>query len=101
MPDCRRARENVFLSIADREPRPGCVRPSRERLTSAATPTLTSGLGGASTTAWVRRSPRLETRIVIRTVLDRFPAMTLAGPPPTLVGNVLGFGRRPVRVHLG
>ncbi len=43
---------------------------------------------------------RLEARIAIRTLLDRFSEITPAGSLTPLHGGVVGFGRRPLRVHL-
>lgn len=44
---------------------------------------------------------RLESRVALRTLLDRYPEMTVVGPVPPPRASALGYGRRPLRVRLG
>ncbi len=44
---------------------------------------------------------RLETRIAIRTLFNRFPTIEPTGTIPALHGSTMGFGRRPLLVRLG
>jgi cytochrome P450 len=43
---------------------------------------------------------RLEARIAIRTLLDRFPRIEAAGEVPEVRASAMGFGRRPLRARL-
>lgn len=43
---------------------------------------------------------RMEARIALRTLLERFPALEAIGPVPPARASVMGFGRRPLRVRL-
>jgi hypothetical protein len=43
---------------------------------------------------------RLEARIALRTLLERFPRLRAAEPVPPLAGGVMGFERRALWVHL-
>ncbi len=43
---------------------------------------------------------RLEGRIALRTLLDRFPDMEAAGEIPQVRASAMGFGRRPIPVRL-
>ena len=43
---------------------------------------------------------RLEARIALRMLLDRFSAIEPEGPLPELEGSVVGFGRRPLHARL-
>ena len=41
---------------------------------------------------------RLEARLALRALLDRYPSLEPAGPIPTMTGTVLGYAREPVRI---
>lgn len=43
---------------------------------------------------------RMEARIALRTLLERFPALEAVGPVPRPRASVMGFGRRPLRARL-
>lgn len=43
---------------------------------------------------------RLEARLALRTLLERYPALEPAGPVPPPRANALGFGRRPLVARL-
>ncbi len=94
------ARQNVFVSIAaaNHDERvfkdPGTVDLLRD-------PNPHLGFGWGLHFCLGATLARLEARLALRTLLDRFPVIEADGEVPPMHANALGFGRRPLRVRLG
>lgn len=94
-----RAGENVFLSIAAANHDPEVFeRPGEIDLLRDPNPQL--GFGWGLHYCLGANLARLEARIALRMLLERFPAMRPAGVIPPLRGDVMGFGRRPLPTRL-
>lgn len=94
-----RAGENVFLSIAAANHDPEVFeRPGEIDLLREPNPQL--GFGWGLHYCLGANLARLEARIALRMLLERFPAMRPAGVIPPLRGDVMGFGRRPLPTRL-
>jgi cytochrome P450 len=95
-----RARDNVFLSIAAANHDPAVfAEPNVLDLARDPNPHLGFGWGlhhclGASLA-------RMEARIALARLVERFGRLEAAKAIPPLAGNLMGFGRRPLFVHLG
>jgi cytochrome P450 len=95
-----RARDNVFLSIAAANHDPAVfAEPNVLDLARDPNPHLGFGWGlhhclGASLA-------RMEARIALARLVERFGRFEAAKAIPPLAGNLMGFGRRPLFVHLG
>ncbi len=94
-----RARDNVFLSIAAANHDPAAfAEPNVLDLARDPNPHLGFGWGlhhclGASLA-------RLEARIALARLVERFGRLEPVGTVPPLAGNLMGFGRRPLLVNL-
>ncbi len=90
-----RAGETVFLCIAAANHDPAVFsRPGEVDLLRDPNPQL--GFGWGLHYCLGANLARLEARIALRMLLERFPAMRPAGEVPPVRGGVMGFGRRPV-----
>lgn len=95
-----RAGQNVFLSIAAANhdeavfTDPGAIRLDRD-------PNPQLGFGWGMHFCLGANLARLEGRVALRTLLDRYPAMQLEEPVAPIWGGVMGFGRRRLQVRLG
>ncbi len=91
--------ETVFLSIAaanhDEEV---FEEPARIDLARAPNPHL--GFGWGPHFCLGANLARLEARIALRTLLERFPKLAAAEPVPPLWGSTMGFGRRRLLARL-
>ena len=91
--------QNVFLSIAAANHDDAVfAHPGRVDLTRQPNPHLGFGWGlhyclGATLA-------RMEMRVALRTLLDRYPRLAAEGTIIPLRGNALGFGRRPLLARL-
>jgi cytochrome P450 len=94
-----RAGQNIFLCIAAaNHDETVFKRPAEIDLLRAPNPHLGFGWGlhyclGASLA-------RMEARIALRTLIERFPALTADGAVPPPRASTMGYGRRPLRVRL-
>jgi len=87
--------QTVFLCIAAANHDPAVfARPGEIDLLRDPNPQL--GFGWGLHYCLGANLARLEARIALRMLLERFPAMRPAGPIPPVRGGVMGFGRRPV-----
>jgi cytochrome P450 len=87
--------QTVFLCIAAANHDPAVfARPGEIDLLRDPNPQL--GFGWGLHYCLGANLARLEARIALRMLLERFPAMRPAGPIPAVRGGVMGFGRRPV-----
>ncbi len=92
--------QNVFLCVAAANHDKAVFdRPGQLNLERNPNPQLGFGWGlhyclGASLA-------RLEARIALRTLIERFPGMAPIGPVPPPRASALGYGRRPLHVSLG
>ncbi len=90
-----RAGETVFLCIAAANHDAAVFeRPGEVDLLRDPNPQL--GFGWGLHYCLGANLARLEARIALRMLLERFPAMRPAGEIPPIRGGVMGFGRRPV-----
>lgn len=94
-----RAGENVFLCIAAANHDPAVfARPAEIDLLRDPNPQL--GFGWGLHVCLGANLARLEARLALRMLLERFPRMEPVAVPPVR-GGVMGFGRRPVVARLG
>jgi cytochrome P450 len=94
-----RAGQNVFLCIAAANHDPAAFeRPGGIDLLRDPNPQL--GFGWGLHYCLGANLARLEARIALRMLLERFPRMESAGPVPPIRGGVMGFGRRPLPARL-
>jgi cytochrome P450 len=93
------AGDTVFLSIAaanhDDE-----VFAAPEVLDLARAPNPHLGFGWGAHFCLGSSLARLEARIALATLLERFPRIRLAAPLEPVSGGTMGFSHRPVVVHL-
>ena len=91
--------QNLFLSIAaaNYDPAvfsdPGAIRLDRD-------PNPQLGFGWGLHFCLGANLARLEGRVALRTLLDRFPDIRLTEPVAPIWGGVMGFGRRKLQVEL-
>jgi cytochrome P450 len=94
-----RAGQNVFLSIASANHDPAVfAEPGRLDLTRDPNPQL--GFGWGLHFCLGANLARLEARVALRRLLDRFPRMVLEGPISPAWGGIMGYGRRALPVRL-
>lgn len=92
--------QNVFLAIvaANHDPAvfedPGTMNIERD-------PNPHFGFGWGLHFCLGANLARLEARIALRALLERFPEMEAAGKIPAVRASAMGFGRRPIPVRLG
>lgn len=92
--------QNVFLAIvaANHDPAvfedPGTMNIERD-------PNPHFGFGWGLHFCLGANLARLEARIALRALLERFPEMEAAGKVPAVRASAMGFGRRPIPVRLG
>jgi cytochrome P450 len=91
--------QTVFLAIASANHDPA-VFESPERIDFARAPNPHMGFGWGPHYCLGANLARLEARIALETLLERFPRMRLAAPLPPAQGATMGFTHRPLRVHL-
>jgi cytochrome P450 len=91
--------ETVFLSIAaaNHDER---VFASPESVDFARTPNPQLGFGWGPHFCLGANLARLEARVALRTLLERFPRMRPRSPIPPLSGGTMGFARRRLFVRL-
>jgi hypothetical protein len=91
--------ETVFLAIAAANHDPA-VFASPDKLDLSRAPNPHLGFGWGPHYCLGANLARLEARVALQTLLERFPAMRAAGPIPPLRGATMGFARRPLHVNL-
>ncbi len=95
-----RAGQNVFLSIASANHDPAVfAEPGRLDLTRDPNPQL--GFGWGLHFCLGANLARLEARVALQRLLERFPGMELEQPVGPAWGGIMGYGRRELRVRLG
>lgn len=93
------ARQNVFISIAAANHDPEVFdRP--EHFTIARDPNPHLGFGWGLHHCLGANLARVEAQIALRMLVERFATIEPAAPVPPLAGAMLGFGPRPLLVHL-
>jgi cytochrome P450 len=91
--------ETVFLSIAAvNHDEAVFEEPARIDLARAPNPHL--GFGWGPHFCLGANLARLEARIALRTLLERFPSLSAAAPVPPLAGGTMGFARRKLWARL-
>jgi len=94
------AGQNIFLCVAAANHDPSVFKdPSEIELVRDPNPHL--GFGWGVHYCLGANLARLESRIALRTLLDRFPEMAPFGPVPGPRASALGYGRRPLWARLG
>ena len=91
--------DTVFLAIAAANHDPA-VFATPERVDFARAPNPHLGFGWGPHFCLGAHLARLEARIALQTLLERFPRMRPAEPVPPQVGATMGFTHRRLRVHL-
>ena len=96
----RAARDTVFLSIAAAN-HDESVFAAPSSLDLARDPNPHLGFGWGPHFCLGANLARLEARIAMQTLLERFPRLRAAEPVPPLSGGTMGFTRRllPARLH--
>jgi cytochrome P450 len=94
-----RARDNVFLSIAAANHDPA-VFAEPQVLDLARDPNPHLGFGWGLHHCLGASLARMEARIALARLVERFRRFEADGAIPPLRGNLMGFGRRPLLVHL-
>jgi cytochrome P450 len=94
-----RARDNVFLSIAAANHDPA-VFAEPNVLDLARDPNPHLGFGWGLHHCLGANLARMEARVALARLVERFGRFEAAGAIPPLGGNLMGFGRRPLLVHL-
>jgi cytochrome P450 len=94
-----RARDNVFLSIAAANHDPA-VFAEPQVLDLARDPNPHLGFGWGLHHCLGASLARMEARIALARLVERFGRFEADGTIPPLRGNLMGFGRRPLLVHL-
>jgi cytochrome P450 len=93
------AGQNIFLGIVSANHDPAVfTEPGRIDLTRDPNPQL--GFGWGLHFCLGANLARLEARIALRTLLERYPDMRAVGPIPEVKASAMGFGRRPIFVNL-
>ena len=95
-----RAGQNIFLCVAAAN-HDQSVFPEPSAIDLLRDPNPHLGFGWGVHYCLGATLARLEARIALRTLLDRFPAMTPIGAIPGPRASALGYGRRPLRARLG
>ncbi|MEX1104037.1 MAG: cytochrome P450, partial [Dehalococcoidia bacterium] len=94
-----RAGQNVFLSIASANHDPAIFTdPARLDLTRDPNPQL--GFGWGLHFCLGANLARLEARVALRRLLQRYPSLEAVQPVPTIWGGIMGYGRRELLVAL-
>jgi cytochrome P450 len=94
-----RAGQNIFLCIAAANHDPAVfAEPARIDLQRDPNPHL--GFGWGLHYCLGANLARLEARIALRTLLERFPSIEAIGPVPPPRASAMGYGRRPLKVRL-
>jgi len=93
------AGDTVFLAIAAANHDPA-VFPTPERVDLSRAPNPHLGFGWGPHFCLGAHLARLEARIALQTLLERFPGLRPAEPVPPVTGATMGFGRRLLRVRL-
>jgi cytochrome P450 len=92
--------QNVFLAIAAAN-HDEAVFPEPARIDLARYPNPHLGFGWGPHFCLGASLARLEARVALRTLLERFPRMEPAEPVPELRGGAMGFARRRLLARLG
>jgi hypothetical protein len=92
--------ETVFLSIAAAN-HDESVFEAPSRIDLARDPNPQLGFGWGPHFCLGANLARLEARIALRSLLERFPRLEPAVPVPALTGGVMGFARRRLLARLG
>ncbi len=92
--------QNVFLSIASANHDPA-VYADPGGIDLARDPNPQLGFGWGLHFCLGANLARLEGRIALRTLLDRYPRMCLKEPVVPVWGGIMGYGRRSLHVDLG
>lgn len=93
------AGQNIFLCVAAANHDPAVFATPAE-LNLARDPNPHLGFGWGVHYCLGSTLARLEARIALRTLLDRFPALEASGPVPPPRASALGYGRRPLWARL-
>jgi cytochrome P450 len=91
--------QTVFLAIAAAN-HDAAVFESPDRIDLSRAPNPHMGFGWGPHYCLGANLARLEARVALRTLLERFPAMRPAEPVPPLRGTTMGFTRRLLHVRL-
>jgi cytochrome P450 len=91
--------DTVFLSIAAAN-HDAAAFAEPERIDLARTPNRQLGFGWGPHYCLGANLARLEARIALRTLLERFPGLAPAEPVPPLEGGVMGFAPRKLAARL-
>lgn len=91
--------QNVFLSIASANHDPA-VFPEPGRLDLTRDPNPQLGFGWGLHFCLGANLARLEAHIALRRLLERFPDVRSREPVDPAWGGIMGYGRRPLVVHL-
>lgn len=89
--------QNAFLSIASANHDPA-IFAAPELLDLERDPNPHLGFGWGLHFCLGANLARLEARVALQTLLERYPRLTLTEPAPPLWGGVMGYGRRPLPV---
>jgi cytochrome P450 len=91
--------QNVFLAIVSANHDPAVFAdPETIRLTRDPNPQL--GFGWGLHFCLGANLARLEARVALNSLLQRFPKLEPAAPIPAVKASAMGFGRRPVLTRL-
>lgn len=93
------AGQNAFLAIVSANHDPA-VFAAPETIELGRDPNPQLGFGWGLHFCLGANLARLEARVALRTLLDRFQAIEAAAPVPPLKASAMGFGRRPVLARL-
>jgi cytochrome P450 len=95
-----RAGQNIFLSIASANHDPA-VFAEPGQLDLARDPNPQLGFGWGLHFCLGANLARLEARIALQRLLERFPVLEPVGPVPAIWGGIMGYGRRELVVKTG
>ena len=95
-----RAGQNVFLAIVSANHDPA-VFAEPEEIDLARDPNPQLGFGWGLHFCLGANLARLEARVALRSLLERYPRLEPAGPIPEVKASAMGFGRRPILARLG
>jgi cytochrome P450 len=91
--------QNIFLAIVSANHDPGVFpNPGTIDLTRDPNPQL--GFGWGLHFCLGANLARLEARVALNALLQRFPKLEAIGPIPPIKASAMGFGRRPVLTRL-